>query len=159
MKPSVYIETTIPSYLTGWPTENLLRMAQQTRTKLWWETRHEYSLFVSNIVIDECRGGDIEAAAQRLAALVGIPVLEQTAASISLAEELIKVLHLPLRAHADALHIAIAADKKIRYLLTWNCTHLANSALQRKIADTCRTVGMEAPFIATPNTIVLETTL
>ena len=38
----------------------------------------------------------------------------------------------------------------IEYLLTWNCTHIANAHTRPKIEATCRTYGYEPPVICTP---------
>jgi hypothetical protein len=44
----VYVETTIPSYLTAKPTDNLIAGARQLITQRWWDTeRSRYQLFVS----------------------------------------------------------------------------------------------------------------
>jgi hypothetical protein len=63
MKPSVYIETTIPSYLTAWPSNNLIRAAHQEVTRQWWAKRDGYTIYASRLVIEECEAGDQEAAA------------------------------------------------------------------------------------------------
>lgn len=36
------------------------------------------------------------------------------------------------------------------YLLTWNCTHIANASIRGKIEDACREEGMRPPIICTP---------
>src|SRR5437588_9710250 len=73
MKPTVYVETTIPSYLTAWPSRDLVRAAHQQITREWWARRDRFDLYASRLVVQECQGGDPEAAADRLAALAGIP--------------------------------------------------------------------------------------
>lgn len=79
MKPSVYLETTIPSYLTAWRSPELVMAARQEVTREWWDTRRgDFELFVSQLVIDEASAGDPDAAARRLAAIDGIPLLEAT---------------------------------------------------------------------------------
>jgi hypothetical protein len=150
MKPRVYLETTIPSYLTAWPSRDLVRAAHQQITREWWTTRDVFELYSSRLVIQECQAGDSQAAADRLAALADIPLLEQTADAASLAEALIKGVPLPERAAADALHIAIATVHGVDYLLTWNCTHIANVTLRPQIENVCRVSGYEPPLICTP---------
>ena len=55
MKPSVYIETTIPSYLTARPTRDIVMSARQQITREWWETRREkFDCYISQLVLDEC---------------------------------------------------------------------------------------------------------
>ncbi|MBX9682100.1 MAG: hypothetical protein K2X38_25360, partial [Gemmataceae bacterium] len=38
----------------------------------------------------------------------------------------------------------------MKYLLTWNCTHIANVVLRPQIEEVCRAAGYEAPLICTP---------
>ena len=107
-------------------------------------------MFVSQLVIRECQAGDNQAAAARLEVLAGLPLLEQGEEAESLARELLNRVPLPDRATADALHIATAAAHGMDYLLTWNCTHIANAALRRRIEAICRDAGFEPPAICTP---------
>ncbi len=150
MKLKVYIETTIPSYLTAWPSRDLVKAAQQQITKEWWQTRDRFDLLVSQLVIEESRGGDPQAARERLEALAGVPVLRITGDATALASRLVDGVPLPEKASADALHIAIAVVGGIDYLLTWNCRHIANAAMRHKIEAVCRTDGYEPPVICTP---------
>lgn len=150
MRPRVYLETTIPSYLTAWPSRDLVRAAHQQLTREWWSRRHLFEIFISQLVVRECQAGDPEAAAARLAALEGLPLLEQDAEVGSLARALLDRVPLPARAEADALHIATAALHGMDYLLTWNCTHIANAALRGRIEAICRDSGLEPPAICTP---------
>jgi hypothetical protein len=57
MKPKVYLETTIPSLLTAWPSRDLIIAADQQVTRDWWNTRHRYDLFVSVEVLREAGRG------------------------------------------------------------------------------------------------------
>jgi hypothetical protein len=107
-------------------------------------------LYSSRLVVTECQAGDPVAAAERLAELAGIPLLEQTPEAATLAEALLRGVPLPERAAADALHIAIAAVHGVEYLLTWNCTHIANVTLRPRIEAVCRASGFEPPLICSP---------
>lgn len=156
MKPRVYIETTIPSYLTAWPSRDLIRSAHQQLTREWWAQRTEYELFVSELVLDECRAGDPIAAADRVAVLVDLPLLEQTEKATALASVLIRQIPLPQKAEVDAFHIALAAVHGMQYLLTWNCAHIANAALRKKIESICRAGACEPPTICTPRDLLAE---
>ena len=153
MKPTVYLETTIPSYLTAWPSRDLVRAAHQQLTREWWETREAFSLFVSQAVLDEVGRGDPDAAARRLASLQDVPVLGTTLDAIGLAEALVAGVPLPPKAAVDALHVAVAATNGIDYLLTWNCMHIANATLRNRIEHVCRSLGYEPPVICTPETL------
>jgi len=150
MKPRTYLETTIPSYLTAWPSRDLVRAAHQQITREWWARRSAFELFSSRLVVRECQAGDPEAAVDRLKALVGVRLLEQTPDAVALAEALVSEVPLPERAVADALHIAIATVHGMDYLLTWNCTHIANVTLRPRIEAVCRVAGYEPPLICTP---------
>lgn len=148
--PRVYVETTVPSYLTAWPSRDLVRAAHQQITREWWNRRNAFDLFISELVIRECEAGDPIAAAARLEALADLPLLEQTEAVEALARTLLDKVPLPERATADALHIATAAAHGMDYLLTWNCTHIANATLRGRIEAACRDAGYEPPTICTP---------
>ncbi len=156
MKPSVYIETTVPSYLTAWPSRDLIRAGEQQLTRDWWSHRDEYELRVSSLVLAECEAGDPEAADARRLALADLPVLESTDAAERLASTLMKEVPLPEKASADALHVAIAAVNGVEYLLTWNCRHIANAVLRPRIEAVCRRAGYEPPVICTPQELLGE---
>ncbi len=53
-------------------------------------------------------------------------------------------------ASLDAYHIAVATVNGMDYLLTWNCTHIANAAMRAAIESVCRRHGYEPPIICTP---------
>src|SRR5436190_769932 len=146
MKPTVYVETTIPSYLTAWPSRDLVRAAHQQITREWWTKRDQYELYSSRLVIRECEAGDVQAAADRLAAMANIALLEQTDEIAMLAEALLRNVPLPERAASDALHIATAAFHGVDYLLTWNCTRIANVTFRPAIEAVCRAAGYEPPL-------------
>src|SRR5436190_15133790 len=98
MRSSVYVETTIPSYLTAWPSRDLVRAAHQQITREWWARRDGFDLYLSRLVVQECQAGDPQAAADRLAALADIPLLEQVAEAVALAEALLRSVPLPEKA-------------------------------------------------------------
>jgi len=114
MGPTVYIETTIPSYLTAWPSRDLVRAGHQQVTREWWARRSAFDLYTSRLVVRECQAGDPTAAALRVAALAGVPLLEASNATVELAAALVAGVPLPPRAEADALHIATAAANGVR---------------------------------------------
>jgi len=149
--PSVYLETTIPSYLTAWRSPELVMAARQQITRDWWDTRrNDFELFISQLVIDEASAGDAAAAARRLEVLEGITLLEFGEDANVLSKLLVRELSLPTRAESDAVHIALAVVSGIDYLLTWNCTHIANAALRPRIEVACRALSYRMPVICTP---------
>lgn len=148
---SVYIETSLVSYLVARPSRDLIRAARQQLTVDWWENeRTKFELFVSDPVLQEASAGNPTEAAKRMAALAGIPQLQITNEAVLLAADLVKKHALPVKAAQDALHIAIACVNGMDYLLTWNCKHIANAQMRSKIEQTCRSAGYEPPVICTP---------
>ena len=109
---------------------------------------------MSSLVLLECGAGDPGAAADRLAALDGVPVLAQTPEAEALAAALLREVPLPGKAAADAMHVAVAAVNGVAYLLTWNCTHIANATLRPRIEAVCRQTGYEPPVICTPKELL-----
>jgi len=150
MKPKVYIETSIPSYLTAWHSRDLIAAANQEITKEWWDSREQFDLYISALVVQEAGAGNPEAAQKRLEQLDGIPELNITEEVESFAEILIQKVPFPEKARVDALHIAVAALSGMDYLLTWNCAHIANAILRPKLEAICREFGYEPPTICTP---------
>ena len=151
MAHTVYIETTIISYLTAWSSRDLVRAAQQQQTREWWDkARPNFQLVASELVEREASAGDPVAAADRLQAMAGIEMLSITPVAELLTQKLIQALNFSTRAQPDALHVAIAATNGIDYLLTWNCRHLTNAVLRPKIELVCRENGFEPPILCTP---------
>ena len=157
MASSVYIETTIVSYLTARPSRDLVQRAHQHLTRRWWRTRRpQFDLYVSPPVIQEARGGDSRRAQKRLAVLKGIPLLEPTPEAMRLASALVGAGTVPGQAAMDATHIAIATAHGVGYLLTWNCAHIANAAMRSSIERICREAGYEPPTLCTPEELMEE---
>ena len=155
MKENIYVETTIPSYLAAWPSRDLVTAAHQQITHLWWrQQRENYNLFISQIVIDEASSGDPDAAKRRLEILEDFPLLDISSETSNFARALLKLVPLPQKAAADALHIAIAVANGMDFLLTWNCTHIANAVLRTKIEKVCRLKGYDPVIICTPEELL-----
>jgi predicted nucleic acid-binding protein len=111
----VYLETSVVSYLTARPSQHLITAAHQLVTARWWETRRsELEIWTSELVLEEASRGDREAAAQRLALLEGLPLLQITPEASRLASAIVRAHLLPDSAFADALHIAIASTSPTR---------------------------------------------
>jgi len=157
MKPRVYIETTVISYLTAWRSPQLIMAAHQEATRSWWDDdRHNFDLFVSEAVVQEAAAGDAKAAHRRLEAIREIPELKITNETLQLAKILISKGQIPENARVDALHIAVATVNGIDYLLTWNCRHIANATFQRSMRMICEEVGYTLPIICTPLELIEE---
>ena len=147
---TVYVETSIVSYLTSLGSRDLVRAAHQELTRSWWESRDSYALFASQLVIDEASAGDLAAASRLLEALHEIPLLALTEEVTMLATRLVRDGGLPAKARIDAFHVACATAHGIDYLLTWNCKHIANASLRGKIESICKAAGYQPPIICTP---------
>jgi hypothetical protein len=156
VKPKVYLETTIPSLLTAWPSRDVLIAGQQQATRDWWKDRRQhYQLFISGLVLIESRRGDVAAAEDREKVLAGCKVLEYSEAAQKLAREILAKHLLPAKAAVDAAHIAVAAVHEMDFLLTWNCRHIANAAIVDKVRAACADKGYAPPVICTPMELML----
>ncbi|MFH1112301.1 MAG: type II toxin-antitoxin system VapC family toxin [Pseudomonadota bacterium] len=154
-KKSVYVETSIISYLTARPSRDLLAAAWQKVTVDWWETqRPRFDLFVSDVVIEEAGRGDETAVVRRLEALAGIPILEINEEVVAFSEALIEARALPQKAIGDALHIALSVVHGIDYLLTWNCRHIDNAETKPLIRGVCLANRYGYPEICTPRELM-----
>ena len=157
MKAKVYIETSVISYLTARQSNDIRAMANQNVTIEWWETqRFNFDLFISEFVVAEASLGHPDAINRRLEAIADIMELQATEEVRILGQELIHRNALPVNAEIDAYHVAIATVNGIEYLLTWNCTHIANAHTRPKIEATCRALGYEPPIICTPQELTEE---
>ena len=155
--PKVYVETSVISYLTAWPSTELVTAAHQQITKEWWQVGASYfALFVSELVLKEAEVGDPEAARLRLDTIAGLKLLTVNDAATDLAESVMKELHLPDRAAADALHIGLSIVHGMDYLITWNCRHIANARHRQKIEKLCDVMGYRPPVICTPEELSEE---
>ena len=152
---TVYIETSILSYLTSRPSRDLLAAAHQQVTQAWWERRRQrFEVFVSPLVAQEAKRGDPDAAQRRVVALTGLPVLEIVEEAYELAAAFIAESALPAAAEDDATHIALAAVHGMDYLLTWNCRHIDNAETKPVIRSVCATHGYTCPEICTPEELM-----
>ena len=150
-KPKLYLETTIPSYLTSRPSRDLIIAGHQQITREWWtRRRRQFDIYISQLVIDEAEAGDAAAMRDRLKAIQGLPLLEITSEVEELAAAIIASGAIPRKAATDAAHIAIAGVHRMDFLLTWNCAHIANAAIARAVAGVCRQSGYDCPVICTP---------
>jgi predicted nucleic acid-binding protein len=154
-KVKAYIETSVISYLTAWPSRDIVIAGHQQTTRDWWQEQSQsFQLVASQLVIQEASAGDTVAAQERLEILKNIELLEVTEDAVNLAQVLIESESLPQKAAEDALHIAIAVTNGVEYLLTWNCKHIANASMRGSIERTCRAAGYEPTIICTPEELL-----
>lgn len=154
MKPRIYIETSVVSYLTARPSRDLVAAAHQTLTQDFWRMGEQCDFWVSQLVIDEASRGDSQAAQKRLEALKNVGLLDVSAAAIELGKRLIAELAIPKQAADDAYHVAIAAVNAVDYLASWNCTHIVNLSMRRRIENICLKAGYTPALIGTPEVLL-----
>ena len=156
MKPKLYLETTIPSFLTARPSRDVVIAGQQQVTRDWWNDRRpRYELYVSALVLDEVSQGDSAMAEARAEVLKEYSVLAYTAEAEQLTRALLASRLIPAKAAADAAHIAVASAHGMDFLLTWNCRHIANATIVEKLRAVCIREGYAAPVICTPHELML----
>jgi predicted nucleic acid-binding protein len=152
---TVYIETSIVSYLRQRPSSQVVMAARQLLTHQWWSNeRGNYELVTSQYVLDEASAGDPVLAAERLESLGGIPLLPLDPQIGVIAAEIMSRAILPPKAAIDALHIALVAHHRIQYLLTWNCKHIANARILPRIHEVLTKLGCPIPIVCTPEEMV-----
>ena len=149
MKPTVYIETTIPSYYCD---ERPALAAEIARTREWWDQeRQEYECYISAIVLDELNEGNFPTQPDCLALVKDLPLLavSQEVADIAVVYQARRLMpKTPVR---DALHLALASFYRMDYLLTWNCRHLANARKTVHLEKLNTQMGLSVPRLVTPD--------
>lgn len=150
MKPSVYVETSVLSYLTARPSRDIIVAAHQQITQAWWNAaRDQFELFTSPLVFEEASGGDARYAEARLTVLRKLTVLDINDQARQIAIRLLEADTIPRNAAADALHIGIAVAHGIDFLITWNFRHLANARLRSRVDAVCVAMGLRPTLICT----------
>jgi hypothetical protein len=154
---SVYLETTFISYLVARPSRDVIVAGHQQTTQEWWANRRsEFKCLVSQVVIDEASIGDPAEVQKRLGIIGGLPALDITETVESLTRSIMAASILPPHAFPDAAHVAVSAVHAVDYLLTWNCKHLANVQIARRVGAVCKKQGQRMPIICTPEELMGE---
>ena len=154
-KPTVYIETSIISYLTARPSRDIIVAAHQEITRDWWnEVLPNCNAVISRIVLEEISRGDAQAAQRRLDRVLDFPMLEVTTEVRSLARTYFEALQLPEKVRMDSFHLALASSQGIDFLVSWNCTHIVNANVKRKIEAINAECGISTPIICTPEELM-----
>jgi predicted nucleic acid-binding protein len=155
MKPKLYMETSVISYLAARPSKDSILAGQQASTHRWWrEKRRNYEIFVSKIVWQEASKGDATAVGRRLKLIHPFRWLQATSPVINLARALVGKKAVPQNAADDATHIALGAVYGMEFLLTWNFTHINNPATEELVREVCRQHGFHCPVICTPDQLL-----
>jgi predicted nucleic acid-binding protein len=155
VKPTVYIETSVISYLTAKPSRDLIVAAHQQITNEWWgNALSHYEAFVSPIVLEEISRGDADAIQSRLGKVSAFSVLEVLPEIRNLADAYFSTLAIPEKARADTYHLAIASWHGIDFLVSWNCTHIVNGRIKLLIEEINAKQGIRTPIICTPEELM-----
>jgi hypothetical protein len=151
----VYIESTIPSYLAARRPRDARQASRQATTQRWWDReRAKHELFVSAAVLEEISRGEAQMAEKRLALVHGIPKLDMVSVAEEIASRALQSGALPRDAETDAAHIGPATAHAMDILLTWNCRHLSNPSIQRKLREIAARYAVTLPLICTPEQLM-----
>jgi predicted nucleic acid-binding protein len=154
-KQTVYIETSVLSYLTSRPSRDLLVAAHQQVTVEWWENWLPLSEpFISPLVIEEASRGDEIAARLRLGKIAGFPILEVTNGVRRLADVYFETIQISEKARGDAYHLALAAFHGMDLLVTWNFGHILNPRIRTVIQAINTAQGISTPVVCTPEELL-----
>ena len=156
-KPSLYMETSIPSFLLAEPSRDLVASARQEITRTWWRRDHaRVTVFISDAVIDEAKRGDPAAAKKRIEFLEPFPLLSGTSEVLQLAELYLRKHIVPEKMPDDAVHLAFASAYRIAFLCTWNFKHLANAFVLHRLRELNEKHGLFTPHVCTPEELLGE---
>ena len=151
VKPKVYIESSVISYLVSRPNRDVVIAGRQAISYDWWENhRHRFDLRISALVEEEISRGDSLAAQRRLALIEDVPIFSVSEEAVNLAKTLLSEGAVPENSKEDALHIGIAAAQGADYLLTWNFKHINNAEMKSAIFRVVESCGFVCPQICSP---------
>jgi len=155
MKESIYIETSVVSYYVSKPSRDIIVLAHQQITSEWWpKAVKRFDVYISEVVVEEAAAGNKESAEQRLNKLKGFPYLALTEKVEKIAQIYMEKLSIPKKALRDAAHLAVASVHNIDYLVTWNCVHLANGEIIKKLLKINEKLSIKTPVICTPEELM-----
>ena len=151
MKPKVYIETSVVSYYTSRVSRDVVVAGHQQATREFWARLGvEFDPFVSALVLKEAACGDVAMAKKRLSAIRNFPIIKNSDAAEEVARKIIKGRGIPEAYPEDALHIALAAMNGMRFLVTWNFSHINNAFTRMLIRQIVENSGYACPELVSP---------
>ena len=151
IKPRVYIEPTVVSYLAARPSDNpILASRQKASRQLWEDFGDRFEFAISQVVLAEIQRGDATAAQQRLEIISALTILENSPEIDMLVQKLLDSGAVPRNSRPDAQHIAIATVHGVEYLVSWNHKHIVNENKREHINRVCREAGFQPITLCTP---------
>lgn len=155
---SVYIETSIPSFYHEARQEPEM-VARRHWTRQWWEQcSKRYQLVTSEGVIAELEEGEYETQAEAVGLMRNMPRLEVDDDIANILDVYLANHLMPKERLGDALHLALASYHKCDFLLTWNCSHIANANKFEHIRIINTRLGLFVPALVTPMELCEEDT-
>ena len=150
-KPTLYMETTIPSFLLADPSRDPVATVRQEITRAWWRRDHaRFFVYISEVVLDEAKRGDAAAAQRRMEFLDQFSQLASSPEVFQLAETYLQKHIVPEKKPDDAVHLAFASVYRIEFLCTWNFKHLANAFMLKRLRVLNERQGWFTPQVCTP---------
>lgn len=154
MKMKIYIETSVISYLTARPSNNVSQASRQKYTREFWDKRADFEVYMSELVVQEASAGNEQAAAARLVLLNNLKDIALDESARNLARKIIEGRAIPESCPEDALHVAIAAVSGMDVLLTWNFKHLNNPFTRMMVRQTVENAGYRCPELCSPEELL-----
>jgi len=155
MKPRIYVETSVISYLASRPSLNVLTAFRQELTRRWWaKSNGVFELEASDLVRIEIALGDANAAKRRMAVFDELSVQPIHKGIGEFGKRLMAEGLVPRSEPEDALHIAQATLTGVNYIATWNFAHLVNPQTKYRLVQSIERWGYAAPLLVTPEEIL-----
>jgi hypothetical protein len=155
LKPTVYVETSVIGYYTARPSRDIVILAHQEITRQWWpHASDQFELAVSDVVQEEITHDDGQSVDERLRIIEGLRRLPLSAKAKEVAKRYLAELSLPQSAVKAAAHLAIASVEAADYLVTWNCKHIGNALLRRRLGEINQSLALPTPIVCTPEAMM-----
>src|SRR5262245_22343929 len=156
MKPTVYLDATIPSVYFQDRPGTVIQAWREITIDFWERAAGNYDLYVSDETLRELRdaGYPEKKRNQCLQLVAALPHLAMTPEVDDLATYFIREGAMPSNDVGDAFHLAFATWFRIKYLLTWNCKHLANANKFEHIQVLIARRHLHTPLIVTPQQLL-----
>ena len=101
-------------------------------------------------------GGDPKAVQKRIKCVETCNYLEITEEVLELSKLYYDALDLPDKARLDAVHLSLAVQHGMDYLVSWNFAHLVGARPRRIIQEINYQYGIRSPVLCTPEELIEE---